>query len=207
MTRDTTPKIGSSWRRLTTCSKDDLLFSTVVIGAIPAPLNPDYDVLKALVVEQVDGFRARWSDTVRRRTPGLVWRGAIEFDLCRRDQIRHQRAELFADLGVTDADRVLVPHAHAVLIKGVHPTDHINDELRRAFPGRRRVLNKSLFQHQSVEEAVSNLHSYVHKQRLEYADGGFDDVQTKFGDRYELPWFRTVGRLYRELDCQFRSKV
>lgn len=206
MTRDT-PRIGASWRRLMACEKDDLLFSTVIIDAIPAPLNPDYDTLKPVVERQINLFRAHWSDVVRRRLPGLIWRGTVEFDLCRRDQIKNQRAELFSDLGVTDADRVLVPHVHAVLVKGVHPTTRINDEFRRAFPGRRRVLNKSLFQHQSADEAISNLHSYVHKQRLEYSDGGFNDVPTKFGDKYELPWFRIVGRLYRELDCQFRSKV
>ncbi|MCR6631384.1 MAG: hypothetical protein NVV74_15800 [Magnetospirillum sp.] len=207
MTRDTSSKIGASWRCLTKYRKDDLLFSTVIINAIPATLNPDYASLKTLVEQQVGDFRSQWSDAIRRRLPGLIWRGAVEFDLCRRDQIKDQRRDLFADLGVLDADRVLVPHIHAVLVRGVHSTDHINNELRRTFPGRRRVLNKTLFQHQSLEQALENLHGYTHKQRLQYADGGFDDVRTKFGDEYELPWLQTIGKLYRELDCVFRSKV
>lgn len=207
MTRDNKPAIGASWRRLLAHDRDDLLFSTVIVDAIPAPLNPDYDTLKPVVERQINLFRDHWRDLVRRRLPGLIWRGAVEFDLCRRDQIRDQRADLFADLGVTDADRVLVPHVHAVLIKGVHTTDRINDELRRAFRGRRRVLNKALHQNQSVEKALENLHGYVHKQRLQYATGGCGDVPTKFAESYELPWLRVVGRLYRELDCRFRSKV
>ena len=207
MTRDPKPKIGASWRRLLTCDRDELLFSTVIIDALPAPLKPDYDTLKPVVARQIDVFRAQWSDTVRRRLPGLVWRGAVEFDLCRRDQIKDQRAELFEDLGVVDAERVLVPHIHAVLVRETYSTERINDELRSAFPGRRRVMNKMLFQHQSVEEALKNLYGYTHKQRQEYANGGVGNVQTKFGDPYELPWFQVVGRLYRELNCEFRSKV
>lgn len=207
MTPKPTSRIGASWRCLLGCDRDDLLFSTVIIDAMPAPLEPDFDTLKPIVERQINVFRSRWSDVVRRRLPGLLWRGAIEFDLCRRDQIRDQRADLFADLGVTDAERVLVPHVHAVLVRGLHTTDRINDELRRSFRGRRRVLNKVLHQHQSVEKALENLHGYVHKQRLQYADGGCGDAPTKYGESYELPWVRVVGRLYREVDCGFRSKV
>ncbi|WP_158699473.1 hypothetical protein [Magnetospirillum gryphiswaldense] len=48
--------------------------AAVIVDAIPAPLNPDYDTLKPVVERQINLFRDRWRDVVRydRRSGGQI---------------------------------------------------------------------------------------------------------------------------------------
>lgn len=209
-------KLAPSWRGLATQAHADCRFVTIIIGAIRVN---DLDMRDPSSVSQVvegmiAGFRRDWSGLTKGRAfPGLWWRGQFELELHREIPRESHREALLKDLGLDVPalgrdERVLVVHVHlvAVLPPGID-ADDLRARFTRTWPGRWRTEVKGLYAHQTTEEAVTRLCSYVHKHRLEYSSGGLAGEPVRFEDAYGIGWGRFVNKVYRAFSRVFRSKL
>lgn len=199
---------------------------TIIIGAIRVTQSDiDSDakrqVICAEVAEMVSGYRATWTGLSRgRRLSGATWRGSVEIDLRRAIEPGGHCQSTLASIGVDASplgpdERILIVHAHLVLAAdalasgdtgGEVWADAVRQTMRDAWPGRWRVVAKGLWADQPVRQAITRLYGYVHKRRLQYADGGWGDVPTRFGSLYEPPWYRLVSDAYRGMETELRSR-
>jgi hypothetical protein len=192
------------WKKLLTYPKNDLSFLTIIINSIPIDDASDYNQIKTNVNQDIDCFRRNWRTCLRDNLPGLIYRGAYEFDLIKEPMSGHKK-QLFEDMNVKTGDRNIILHVHAVTASNLYDKDKIYQELSRTFKGRWRVNIKSLFHNQNVDEAIHKLHGYTNKQRLQYSNGGWGNEEVKFGKSYEPEFKKIISDLYKDINVKFRS--
>lgn len=192
------------WKKLLAYPKNDLSFLTIIINAIPINDASDYNQIKTNVNKNIEWFRKNWRICLRDKLPGLIYRGAFEFDLTKEPFGSHKK-KLFEDMKIKTGDRNIILHIHAVTASSSYDKDKIYQELSRHFKGRWRVNVKSLFHNQSVDEAIHKLHGYTNKQRLQYSRGGWGNEEVKFGKPYEPEFKKVISDLYKDINVKFRS--
>ncbi len=192
------------WKKLLSYHKNNLSFLTIIIAPIPINDSNNYNKIKNDVNKNIDCFRRSWRICLRDKLPGLIYRGAFEFDLTKEPLGIHKK-QLFEDMNFKTGDRNIILHIHAVTASKLYDKDEIYQELSRTFKGRWRVNVKSLFHNQTVDEAIHKLHGYTNKQRLQYSNGGWGNEEVKFGKSYEPEFKKIISDLYKDINVKFRS--
>ena len=202
-------KLPRSWQFFRSVERSKLAFATIIISGILAKPSDSEAAIEAKINAEIERFKSDWTGlTKSRRLSGLRFRGAFEFDLSKCDDIHGHRQLLFDDMGVTPIlgdDIIINLHIHLMIACCRCDVEKLSAELRRKWPGRWRVVVKSLFENQSTEEAICNVYGYISKQICRYSSGGVGDIPVIFGYEWEPVWLKKVGRLYKCISLEFRS--
>lgn len=144
----------------------DIVFCTVIIGVSP----PEIDQLR----QQIDDFKKRFRQAMRpkssvdKRWLGLAWRGRIEFDyfLPGATDLGIYKLRTLSELGfVPDGSAFLVPHLHVVIQLNGLTRSRVGRQLRRQFPGFRRVQVRHFKKDKSRSENIDYLSRYMLKSK------------------------------------------
>ncbi|WP_148207446.1 hypothetical protein [Paramagnetospirillum magneticum] len=202
-------KLPRSWQFFRSVERSKLAFATIIISGIRVSQSASEAEIESKIGAEIELFKSDWASlTKSRRLPGLRFRGAFEFDLSRSRDVHGHRESLFSDMGVQPLvgdDIIINLHVHMLIACSRCDADNLSEELRRKWPGRWRVVVKSLFENQSTDEAVSNIYGYINKQICRYASGGIGDIPVTFGNDWEPVWLKKIGRLYKCMSLEFRS--
>lgn len=197
-------------------NRDRLVFVTVIGGAMAVTPTTTTMAITDWTASVIEAGRDGWHRTVRRRLPGLRWRGSWEVDLLRPTGIKAKghKADLLQDLGVdvrslTPDHRILLPHFHVVADLGTHDQKVMSGELRVPFSGRWRVHSTPLWDSGTVEDNLTGIASYSTKLRFRYSSA-YGGKVTEYNEDYEGFWRTKVIQVIQSISLdglEFRSSL
>lgn len=181
---------------------DRLRFGTIIISAHRVKLT---DNPVALVEAEIAKFKADFrSCLIGHLTRGVRVAGVFEIDLVTPKLLTSGKRALLRDVDVEEIaadEQVIIVHIHMLIdCRGYSSPEALGRDLRRQFPGPRRIVLEELHADKSVSENIENLAGYFSKHIRAYSNA-FDDGgrRVKFSVNFDREWAVWLDRLYENI--------
>ncbi len=179
-----------------------LRHGTIIISAHRVKLTDD---VSALVAADIAKFQSDFrSCLMGHLTRGVRVAGVFEIDIVTPKLLTDGKRALLRDVDVDEIaadEQVIIVHIHMLIdCRGYDSPEALGRDLRKQFPGSRRIVLQELHADKSVLENIENLAGYVTKHIRAYSNAYDDDGRkVKFTINFDREWGAWLDRLYQNI--------